>query len=85
MVHNGKDLRRKTVIDINTAEILGTVCDIDVDLGTGRINSIILPPKEIFSGLFSKNRERVIPWQSVKAVGREYILVDYSELSELLP
>ncbi len=84
-MNNGKDLKHKTVIDINTAESLGMVSDIDVDLGSGRVNSIILPTKRPFFGLFSKNKECVIPWSAVKAIGKEYILVNYIDISKLLP
>ncbi len=84
-MNNGRDLKHKTVIDISTAEGLGMVTDIDVDLGTGCINSIILPSAAPLFGLFSKNKERVIPWSCVKAIGREYILVDYKAITEMLP
>lgn len=84
-MQNSNDLRRKVVIDINNAEKLGTVNDIDVDVKTGKIISIILPPKDIISGFFLKGRERVIPWSAVRAVGGEFILVDMGGISELLP
>lgn len=83
-MQNSNDLRRKIVIDIHNAEKLGTVSDIDVDVGTGQINAIILPPKDIISNFFLKGRERVIPWSAVRAVGREFILVDLGGISELL-
>ncbi len=84
-MNNSRDLKRKTVIDINTAESMGNVSDIDVDLGSGRINSIILPSKEPLFSLFGKNKECVIPWSCIKAIGKEYILVDYKPITELLP
>ncbi len=84
-MHSNKDLKQKIVIDIHTAEGMGKVLDIDVDLGTGRINSIILPSREPFFGLFSKNKEYVVPWECIKAIGNEYILVDFCLLSKLLP
>ncbi len=84
-MQGSKDLKQKTVIDIHTAESMGKVCDIDVDLGSGRINSIILPSREPFFGLFSKNKEYVVPWECVTAIGSEYILVDFCSLSEMLP
>ena len=84
-MHNSNDLRRKIVIDIHNAERLGTVSDIDVDIETGKINSIILPPKDFLSGIFTRVKERVIPWSAVKAVGNEFILVDCTDIAELLP
>ncbi len=83
-MQSSNDLRRKIVIDVHTAERLGMVRDIDVDLGTGRVNAIILPPKEILSAIFVRSRERVIPWSAVTAVGNEFILVDCSAIIELL-
>lgn len=82
-MHNSRDLRRKEVIDIHTAEKLGMVCDIDVDLGTGHINSLILPSGELFAPLFGKRREIVIPWSAVVAIGREYILVETCGITDL--
>ena len=84
-MQNRNDLRRKIVIDINSAQKLGNVNDIDVDVETGKIISIILPPKDIISNLFLKGRERIIPWSAVRAVGGEFILVDLGGISELLP
>ncbi|MEE0944844.1 MAG: YlmC/YmxH family sporulation protein [Clostridia bacterium] len=83
-MQNSNDLRRKIVIDIHNAEKLGMVNDIDVDIGTGKINAIILPPKDLLSNIFTRGRERVIPWNAVKAVGREFILVDCAGIVELL-
>ena len=84
-MQNSNDLRRKTVIDIHNAEKLGMVNDIDVDIETGKINAIILPPKDFITNIFTRGRERVIPWSAVKAVGREFILVDCAGIVELLP
>lgn len=74
-MQNSSDLRKKEVISVDTAERLGYVCDIDVDIATGRINSIILPSGGILGQLFRAGREIVIPWSSVVAVGSEFILV----------
>lgn len=76
-MQNGTELRKKEVIDIDTAERLGYVCDIDVDLQSGRINSIILPSGGFFAPLFGQKRELVIPWSAVCAVGSEFILVKF--------
>lgn len=82
-MQNSGELRRKEVIDIRTAERLGTVYDIDVDLESGRINSLILPSHELFGAIFGKKREIVIPWSAVVAVGREFILVESCNITDL--
>ena len=73
---NKTTLRKMEVIDINTAEKLGMVSDIDVDIATGQIKSLVLPNKDVFLFSPNKSRELTIPWSSVKAIGREHILVD---------
>lgn len=80
---NSGSLRKMEVIDINTAEKLGVVSDIDVDIKTGQIKSIVLPNKEFFLFSSQKSRELVIPWTSVRAVGREHILVNVETLPDL--
>ncbi len=82
-MQNSGELRKKEVIDIRTAEKLGSVYDIDVDLASGRINSLILPSGELFGTLFGKRREIIIPWSAVVAVGSEYILVETCNITDL--
>ncbi len=82
-MQNSNELRRKEVIDIRTAERLGTVYDIDVDLKSGRINSLILPSGEFYIPFFSRRHEIVIPWSAVVAVGSEFILVESCNTTDL--
>lgn len=77
------ELRRKIVIDVRTAERLGTVYDIDVDLCSGKINSLILPAPGILGAIFGKKHEAVIPWSAVTAIGREFILVEGCGITDL--
>ena len=57
------DLKNKEVINSNDCKILGFVVDIDVDLYTGRVISIIVPgPGRVFS-FFGRENEYVIPYE----------------------
>ena len=47
---NGGKLRRRIVIDVNTAECMGYVSDIEIDERTGRITELIVRRK---NGLLS--------------------------------
>lgn len=77
------ELRRKIVIDIDTAERLGNVGDIDVDITNGKINALIIPKNDIIS-FFTRKNEIVIPWDAIKAVGPEYILVKFQTSLEIV-
>ncbi len=68
------ELRRKIVINIANAERVGNVSDIDVDVLTGKIKSIIIPKNDIIS--FFRRSEIIIPWENIISVGSEFILVN---------
>jgi len=69
------ELRQKEVININDAKRLGYVSDVEVCLGKGEIESIIVPGKmKLFN--FGKKDDLVITWDKIKVIGEEVILVD---------
>lgn len=70
------DLRQKEVININDANRLGYVCDVEVNICKGEIEAIVVPGKMKLLN-FSKKDDIVIPWCNVKVIG-EVILVDIS-------
>ena len=68
MNSKGLDFRKKEVINIKDGTRLGYVQDVTADLKTGTITSII--------GLFLGNEGISIPWESIKCISDEIILVD---------
>lgn len=71
------DLQKKEVININDGKRLGFLYDIEVDLETGRIGSIIIPGGSRFFGLFGRGEEYVITFSQIKKIGDDIILVEY--------
>jgi YlmC/YmxH family sporulation protein len=70
-------LSKKEIINLHDGSRLGYVGDSDlvIDAGTGKIESIILFPR----GQALKNRaarELVIPWNAIKRIGDEVLIVD---------
>ncbi len=76
MGEKGLDFKHKEVININNAKRLGYVQDVTADLKTGMITSIIVPGSNKMFNLFSGNNEIVIPWEKIKCIGEEIILVE---------
>ena len=76
MGDKGLDFKHKEVININNAKRLGYVQDVTADLKTGMITSIIVPGSNKMFNLFSGNNEIVIPWEKIKCIGDEIILVE---------
>ncbi|MDK2798883.1 MAG: hypothetical protein PWP27_555 [Clostridiales bacterium] len=73
------DFRQKEVINIADGKRLGFVYDVEIDMSKGVIESIIVPGPGKFLGLFGHDTDYVIPWDSIKKVGEDIILVDMSQ------
>lgn len=76
MKSKGLDFKHKEVININDGRRLGFVQDVTANLEDGMITSIIVPGSIKFLGMFSGNNDIVIPWQKIKCIGEDIILVD---------
>lgn len=72
------DLRTREVINVSDGRRLGPIKDIDIDLEEGRITAIILPGAGMtkFLGFFAKEEEIIVPWERIKKIGMDVILVD---------
>lgn len=71
------DLRQKKVIDVDTAEKIGYIRDMDIDIENGRINSVTIPKNGFFG--FLTGKAVTVPWRDVVAVGSEFVLVKRTE------
>lgn len=75
------DLVGKEMVNIFDGMRMGTVGESDmlVDSATGRIVSIILPNRGNVLNFWADRQKLVIPWEAVKKVGREVIVVDLDQ------
>jgi YlmC/YmxH family sporulation protein len=78
-VYRSSDLRQKEVINISDGKRLGFVSDVEIDLEGGKIEGIVIPGSSRIFGLLGKDSEFVIPWDRVKKIGEDIILVDMDE------
>ena len=76
MGNKGLDFKHKEVINITDAKRLGYVQDVTADLETGTITSIIVPGSNKILNMFTTNNDIVIPWQKIKCIGEDIILVE---------
>lgn len=76
MQDKGLDFKHKEVINITDGKRLGYVQDVCADLETGVITSIIVPGNNKLISFFSSSNDIVIPWQKVKCIGEDLILVE---------
>ena len=72
------DLRQKRVIDMDTAEAIGFIRDMDIDFDTGKIKSVTIPHSGFF-GAVLKGKAITVPWESVVSIGSEFVIVKQEE------
>lgn len=72
------DLVGKEIVNIYDGVRLGTVgeSDLVVDAETGSIESIIMPNKGNVFSVWLDRQQLIIPWQAVKKIGSEVIIVE---------
>ena len=70
------ELRSKEAINLNDGSWLGYICDLEFELETGRILSIIVPGPMRFFWFFPKG-EYVIKWSDIEKIGEDIIMVSY--------
>ena len=76
MEDKGLDFKHKEVINITNGKRLGYVQDVCADLETGTITHIIVPGSNKIINFFTQSNNIVIPWQKVKCIGEDNILVE---------
>ncbi|MFZ0447391.1 MAG: YlmC/YmxH family sporulation protein [Bacillus sp. (in: firmicutes)] len=71
----------KDVVNVADGKKLGNISDIDISIGTGKIEAIIISENSKILGLFGKDEEIVIPWRNIMKIGEDVILVKYKDVS----
>lgn len=77
------DLVGKEIVNIYNGARLGVVgeSDLTIDTESGEILSIILPRKNNLINLWVDRQQLVIPWEAVKKIGSEVIIVELDQTS----
>jgi len=70
------EMRQKEIINIRDGMRMGFVADVEIDEESGEIENLIVPGPARILGVFGRDEEYVIPWDAVKRIGDDIILVD---------
>ena len=74
------DLRNKEIVNICDGHRLGYACDVILNTANGQVLAIIVPgPFSIWS-LIGRGSEWIVPWECVKRIGDDLILVEARDL-----
>ena len=75
-----RDLSSKDVIQLKTGENLGRIDDIVFDEHGARLQSVILRGRAHCCGLLGSDEDLILPWESVKTIGTDVVMVDAEPL-----
>lgn len=70
------ELQIKEIVNTLDGKRLGNVEDIEIDLRTGRIESITVANSKMLS-FMNKDEDIVIPWNKIKMIGEDIVLVEH--------
>ena len=70
------DLHCKEVICVRDGRRLGFISDAKVELPEGKLCAIIVPGPCRFFGFWGRRDDFVIPWNCIKRIGPDIVLVD---------
>ena len=76
MIERYSTFRCKEVINISDGCRLGYVSDLEIDTDCGKVLTLIIPgPCRLF-GLLGREEDYAVPWQCIRRIGSDIILVD---------
>lgn len=77
------ELRAREVVNIIDGKRLGAIHDVELDLATGRVLALIVPGAARLFGWFGRDEEYVIPWDRIRKIGTDVILVEVKAFTDL--
>lgn len=79
------ELRNKEVINEKDARRLGCVNDIEVDTCCGKVEAIVIYGRPKVFGFFGREPDIRIPWEDIRIIGEDTILVCYKPDTQAVP
>ena len=70
------DFRQKEVINISDGKRLGYIVDAIIDEEKGTVSAFVIPPQSKVFGIFGKESECIIPWENIRKIGEDIVLVE---------
>ncbi|WP_409305343.1 YlmC/YmxH family sporulation protein [Peribacillus sp. SCS-155] len=67
----------KDIVNIHDGKKLGNMSDLSINVTTGNIEAIIVSGGGRVMGLFGREEEMIIPWNKIKKIGADVILVEH--------
>jgi YlmC/YmxH family sporulation protein len=79
LMMKSSDFRQKEVINIRDGKRLGVIVDMEFDLNVGRVTAVVVPGPSRWLGFVKSDNDLVIPWENIRKIGDDVILVDVEQ------
>ncbi|MFX4262606.1 YlmC/YmxH family sporulation protein [Pelotomaculum propionicicum] len=76
MLFKISDLGLRDIVNLVDGAKLGPVSDVYIDLETGKVLSLVLSGGKKYFGLMNAGRDVVVPWEKIKKIGVDTVLVE---------
>lgn len=71
-----RQLCKKDVVQLGSGVKLGRADDLELEMGSAQVCSLILRGRPRRFGLLGRGEDLVIPWQQIETIGEDVILVN---------
>jgi len=78
------DLGLRDIVNLVDGAKLGPVKDVYIDLETGKLVSLVLSGDRKYFGLMSAGKDTVVPWEKIKKIGVDTVLVEVEAIARAL-
>ena len=78
-------LQCKEVICVSDGRRLGYIEDVEVEIPCGHVRALVVPGPCRFFGIWGRKDDFVIPWECIRRIGPDIILVDIKPNDCLFP
>lgn len=82
MLVKTSDLRLREVVNVLDGKRMGFIGDLEIEAETGQIMAIVVPGQGKFLGFLGRSDDVVIPWERIKKIGLDVILVEVSHFTD---
>ena len=73
-----EDMRNKEVVSVFDGAKLGWVCDVELDTASASMTARVIYGRPKFFGLLGREEDIVIPWDKIRLIGDDTVLVDFA-------
>ncbi len=78
-MYRASELKQKEVINISDGRRIGFASDVEISFDEGTIEALVIPSGGKMLGFIGRDDEFIIPWNRIRKIGEDIILVDLDE------